>query len=514
MSTAFFEKLVDNLSAQLQEKDKIIAHWMEENRQLKEQLQQLQQQQVQQPEKAPKQPKEKYTKLKWGPNFVNYFTSKGFAFDESEDLKDAMDRYSEETNTGYEIGTKDTIYYKTEKDFEKVVQLKVNIDSIREVLNNNSLNTIAFMRPTQSDVKKNSDLDLVNSLFGINGKGPVHATQQIISKTLKAVGFNNLTNEEDNINTFHTQGAVHYIKQNNLTIAKAYSFDINSHHPSILADSNFVFPIRAHMQPQLVKEITDTAKTAIYVLKVDKNSLKEKLPYFVQADTKENRSKIFYSNYMVQLFDKVGVKYELFNDWTNNKPFNCLQYRDTDLRNGKDLFGDIINKLYTNKSDKGCKDVITRLFGCMTQTSRKNTEVSETNIDEATNLVNEADNDPDSPPKTVVRAVDSSTFDTARIKIFFYDYIRFHMYANFIENKPEILRIKSDSVLYNGFLKTIEKSLGEDLLGNDLGQLKREGQYCNVEYPHVNYSFKTSTDFENTAKSYAKFWNKESQKFE
>ena len=76
------------------------------------------------------------------------------------------------------------------------------------------------------------------------------------------------------------------------------------------------------------------------------------------------------------------------------------------------------------------------------------------------------------------------------------------MYLRFIENKPEIYRIKSDSFLY---AKRIDKSL----ISDELGMFKKEARYENVVYPHVNYSFKV----EGNRTDKVTFWDKDEEAY-
>ena len=88
----------------------------------------------------------------------------------------------------------------------------------------------------------------------------------------------------------------------------------------------------------------------------------------------------------------------------------------------------------------------------------------------------------------------------ARMKLFFYSYLKLDMYITLIKDKKyEVLRIKSDSILIN-------KKLADNgtLLGTEIGKLKREGFFeKGLVYPHVNHSFKTKPN----KKAY--FWNGE-----
>ena len=94
------------------------------------------------------------------------------------------------------------------------------------------------------------------------------------------------------------------------------------------------------------------------------------------------------------------------------------------------------------------------------------------------------------------------TCSHARIKAFFYGFMRYDLCRNHIHGKPyEIVRIKSDSLL-------IEGKQFDSVIGTGLGEFKREMRYAKgLVYPHCNYSFKTNVTDDVT------FWDEDEKAY-
>ena len=402
--------------------------------------------------------------------YTTYMLHNNYKYDEKISCYENFNIFSKLNNTVYiiENAKKTKTFYKTAVDYSKTVLLKIDKTSLKSYMNA-SINKITFM--TNQPVCK-GNMSIVNDLFGISSCSVDNAILKIIKLLFEKRSMSNLTKIEATINfTDCVRGPVHYIQNQNLTIKEGYSYDINSHHAYILQSSEFLFPIIENEKPKKINTIDKNA-FGIYVLNINYKEFKSKLPWFALPDKAKHDKKKLYSHYMIQLFDMVGLKYELCFD----NCYNYIPYRKSSMVKSSSIFKNAIKALYENKSNPESKEILTKLLGKLTQSSYE------------TKIIDIKDNTIEENKYTKVVPVDSFTskvtsykggfLDTQRIKLFFYDFIRLDMYKRYIKDKPLIYRIKSDSIIYQD---TIDSGVS-----SNIGCMKLEYYFENVLMKNVN----------------------------
>ena len=403
----------------------------------------------------------------------------GGDIDESLSMAENLDNYCEKTSTNVKI-TNDRrakVFYRNDKVGTHCVNL-VKTGSTLQATNTvdiSQLNTIQgevtdeFSADVYADFIEKTGYDVKNNT-GV-------ATRHILYKVFSGKASEKLTKDEIEICEL-ARGPISYIKSKNYELKKvSYSYDINSHHPYLLQHSEFKFPVRSG-KSCVVEKIDDDETIACYALQVNQNDLK----WFALTNNKANREKIWYSNYDVKYMRMMGVKFNLLKPVDGE--FNCIMYNNYDCVTGSSIFGETVSKLYAIKSNKLVKSILQKLLGNITKKKFKRTHEKDIAANEEYDSVEVNDDG----SLTMVK-FNGLTCSHARMKPFFYGFMRYDLYKNHIHGKHyDIIRIKSDSLL-------IEGKEFDSVIGTDIGEFKREMRYAKgLVYPHCNYSFKTNVN--------------------
>lgn len=470
----------------MSKQEKQIKSLLEENAQLKQEIERLNQVIASLTKKPINQ------SIQWSDIVRNFFNKHVFSYDETKDVASQMDLFCAFMDTNYKVRGKKSsgkvtpVYYTCTTQYPKCGTIELSNKDGMKIISNATINRLTKMNP-QPDSEE-LDMGLINALFNTKKATTSEVARHLIHSATTNAGFEDLTDVENIINSQHVRGAPCYIKEKNLLVPKGYSYDINSHHPYLLANKDLIVPVRAPKEYKYIASVDDIDDTipAIYCLKNVND-----LPYFTQLDNNKNRHKIFYTNYEIQRFRLCGATFELFGkrEWSPDEDWNCIMYEKHDCVSIATLMGSTIEKLYENKSDKACKATIQHMLGYLTQKRICGKTYSIEDDDIAIEVEDgEVYGDikcADLVGTVEIETAETSMLDTARIKIFFYDYLRLDMYNRYIKNMPEIYRIKSDSIMY-------ADKIPQELISDKLGDLKREAIFTNIVYPHANIAFPDS----------------------
>jgi hypothetical protein len=271
----------------------------------------------------------------------------------------------------------------------------------------------------------------------------------------------------------HVRNSFIYLKENDCFIKKGYQYDINSFFPFVLQSKDFYFPIRGGKM-KTIRSIEELDDMFLYSVMLDVDY--SNFPYM-----KDDLNKVYYSNYDVEMFLRVGVKFSISETGSGN----VLYYDRCDCVSGKTVFGNMISELYNIKSsgNKVAGGIMRMIHGVLFQgkylklNKEKHPEKIIDIIDKAVyhdeKFIYYTDGD----------LLFKSGF--ARMKLFLYSYTRNHFHKTYIQDKDyEIFRIYIDSII-------ISKKLPDDLIGDEIGLMKFEGKYKNLTYEKVNKSYKS-----------------------
>ena len=345
-----------------------------------------------------------------------------------------LDTLCEQTNKAINIqGYGKTLYsHKTQRKFP--VNCKIDTKKIT-VCNNTQMNiarcevkdnTRIVDDATKSHFKETcSLLDIQSDLLC-----PFKITSNIIKKSFQGIALEKLTDAETYVNNC-ARGSVQYLSQKNIHIEKGYSYDINSFHPFILGKSDFTFPVR--QGKSVILDTIDETVPGIYAI-----AIKDPIKYFVQVEEKEH--KVWHSHYTIQMLKAEGIKYALLE--VENGSFNAIIYNKEDCVKSSDLFGETVKTLYRERANPVCKFVNQTLFGYMTRQKHSNNTVDseEISYDEILNTNMKTLSKREFTGESFILADKDATYacDTARIKLFFYDYCRLYLFNTYLKKSTTV----------------------------------------------------------------------------
>ena len=418
-------------------------------------------------------------KITYGPNVQAFFDDNKVEYNTDKSVESNLDTLCEQTDKAINIqGYGNTLYsHKTQRKFP--VNCKMDTKKIA-VCNNTQMNILKCevkdnIKSVEKATKKNfkDTCELLNIQSDL--LCPFKIASNIIKKSFQGIALEKLTEEETHVNNC-ARGSVNYLSQKGIFIEKGFSYDINSFHPFILGKSDFTFPVRQGKHT-ILSEIDETVP-GIYAI-----AIKDPIKYFIQAEEKEH--KVWHSHYTIQMLKAEGIKYKLLE--VESEGYNAILYNKEDCVKSSDLFGETVKTLYSERKNPVCKFVNQTLFGCMTKQDHTTKTVAKEDITadifEDTNIKTLSKRK--STSKSFILADDATyALDTARMKLFFYDYCRLYLFNTYLK-KYDPIRISTDSIL-------LPKTIDKKLLTNELGGLKRELKLVNITYPKVNHSFKNN----------------------
>lgn len=442
---------------------------------------------------TPKQPKKKTKELQYGDNIKALFNTNKLQYEQDRTITENLTNLCNAIDKSINIYTpKGECVYKHNEAKTIPVDYRITTEALTVI--NNPIVYQLGNKNTESNINDNEIKGATTKHFEIACKilnvkqsyNTFDIQNMIMKKAFNGVALQSLTNEEQYVLNMNRGNVVYLIEKNYTLTNKCYSYDINSFHPHILANSNFMFPVRKGTCINLDK--VDSNVPGMYAIEI-KNNIK----YFMQAndtrahsDNEDNiNDKCWYSHYYIQLLERENIRYRLLK--TNT--YNAITYNESDMVKTSVLFGEQANALYKEKNPV-TKYINQTLFGYMCSKDKHNTitkSKDEIDIHDIMNLGNIKKNITITENSIIIPNNDLSEYeyDMARIQIFFYDYCRVHLYDTYLKHH-KVIRIATDSILIEG------KINNEELIHNDIGGLKKEMLLKpGLVYPKANYSFKT-----------------------
>lgn len=247
-----------------------------------------------------------------------------------------------------------------------------------------------------------------------------------------------------------------------------FKYDINSMYGFMMKHPEFYFPLREG-KITTIKEI-DKSKYGIYKLKIIGS-------YVFFRNTPDD----YYTTYHIMLLDYLAMKYELVleND-------NAIIYDD--VMAGKDIFGDMMDKLFELKRNGNphSKSVMNCSWG--TASKKKKYEIPIEDIKEGDPRIHLI-NDVDYFNGTVTLFSDSHPFKhaTGRIKAFLLSFCRYFIVKYILSEVKQVRKSKIVQVNTDGFVCNLPPHKISLLypISTEFGHLKFEEQYNEVDIKHV-----------------------------
>ena len=173
-------------------------------------------------------------------------------------------------------------------------------------------------------------------------------------------------------------------------------------------------------------------------------AIKDPIKYFIQAEEKEE--KVWHSHYTIQMLKAEGIMYKPLE--VEPGSFNAIIYNKEDCVKSSDLFGETVTTLYREKKNPVCRFVIQKLFGFMCKQEHANNTLTKEDIDY--DELMKSSSKLKFTEESFILADNTDTtyaFDTARMKLFFYDYCRLYLFNTYLKEYDPI-RIYTDSIFF------------------------------------------------------------------
>lgn len=277
------------------------------------------------------------------------------------------------------------------------------------------------------------------------------------------------------------------------------AYDKNCYYASVMSDACFKIPIREGIEIQ-IKTLEEAIinnnkkvkqfKYGLYRCKILGSSIKNIIDCALFKVNPHN----IYTHIDLQTASKLDYEMELIID--EDKP-NFLYYKEEDLMNGNELFGELINHLYqlrlnaeSSNAKKFIKNIISSGWGMLSQVETKNIHYTlgdDVDIPKGYVIYSDTCQPFDITQRTMKIMSIDKPYKTryARIKPFLFSYTRNFLAREIMPYREDVVRIHTDGIY-------VKKSCDYKIeTGKGLGQWKIEldNVYINIENVNLIHKY-------------------------